>query len=41
MLVSDVQQSESVIRKHISTLLSDYFAKDHYRVLSRLACAMQ
>ena len=39
--VSGVQESESVIHMHISTLFLDSFSICHYRVLRRVPCAIQ
>ena len=41
LLVSGIQQSESVIHMHIPTLLQILSHIGHYRVLSRVPCSIQ
>ena len=42
VLISGVQQSESVMHTYISTFLKRFFSHTgHYRVLSRVPCALQ
>ena len=42
VLVSGVQQSESVIHIHVSTLFFRFFSHiGHYRVLRRVSCVIQ
>ena len=41
VLVSGVQQSDSVIHIHISTLFQILFHLDYNRILSRVPCAIQ
>ena len=42
VLASGVQQSESIIHIHISTLIFIFFSHiGHYRVLSGVPCAIQ
>ena len=41
VLVSDVEQSESVIYLHSATLFFFFSHLGHYRVLSGVACAVQ
>ena len=41
VLVSDVQQSDSFIHKHISILSKSHFPCRYYRTLSRVPCAIQ
>ena len=40
VLLSTVQQSESVIFIHIATFFLDFSHIGHYRVLNRVPCAM-
>ena len=41
MLVSSVQQSDSVIHKHVSILFQIFSHLGYYRILSRFPCALQ
>lgn len=41
VLVSNVQQNESVIRIHIATLLGLFSYIGYYRLLSSVSCAIQ
>ena len=41
VFISAVEQSESVLHRHISTLVLRFFSHiGHYRVLSRVPCAI-
>ena len=41
VLISAVEQSDSVIQIHISTFFRFFSHIGHYRVLSRVSCAIQ